>query len=85
MEWAAPLTPVAVRTWNPRYFIVNDEFPRDIVTATDEIFSATFELQDLFSESGKAWRRASSRLKAETPNGSTRFDMSTELDVVQAR
>jgi hypothetical protein len=40
------------------YVIRNKDHPRDIVTPTDELYEAAFELQDLFESHGKLWEKA---------------------------
>ena len=37
--------------------ILSPEGRREVVAATDDISSATFELRELFKKHGKAWRR----------------------------
>lgn len=38
--------------------ITSEEHPTDIVSATDELFGATYALENLFRQGGKPWRRA---------------------------
>ncbi len=47
------------------YAIRCEQYPQDIVTPTEDVFSAVFELQDLFQKRGKLWTRAVFTLQNE--------------------